>query len=233
MKCERALAILESLKNRSEIRCSDAEIQELFKNKLALEFQLDEPISQIEYESTTLKDNFTDLNSEVHALYQEQISLERDYQQLSVLARFFGHLGLGKGRTIKKNISKIKKLIDQKNTQISIIREQILKLTSERKRFEQAVQVNDRKILLTSYGEMIIDEIKARKRYIPRDLEDLIKLINQLDDLFASLIKQVGDIMKINVFSPIWAVLLLNTDKHNLIRPFNTITNVEMYYSRF
>ena len=198
---------------------------------MAIEFEMDESISQIDYESTTLKDNFTELNSEVHKLYQEQVSLERDYQQSSVITRFFSHLGLGTGRTIKKNISSIKKVLDQKNTQISIIREQILKLTSERKRFEQAIQINGKKIILTSYGEMIIDEIKARKRYFPRDLRDLINLINQLDELFSNLIKQVGDIMKNNVFSPLWAVLLLNTDKMELVRPFNTITNTEMYYN--
>jgi prefoldin subunit 5 len=165
-----------------------------------------------ESEINTLKMNYNRLNSEIHGLNKELLSIEREYEHASLGSKLVSYLQIGKGKKLKSQISKLKNEIKKMDTQVSIIKDQILKLNDQKQSINQAVRVNGKNIVLTPIGDNMIDEIEARERFLSRDLNDLINLIDQLDEEFSSLIDRVGDIMKTGVFSPIWAVYLLNTN---------------------
>ncbi|MCJ7650989.1 MAG: hypothetical protein MUP85_20450, partial [Candidatus Lokiarchaeota archaeon] len=74
--------------------------------------------------------------------------------------------------------------------------------------------------------------IKARDRFLKRDLNDLINVIDQLDEEFSSLINRVGYTMKTGAFSPIWAVYMLNSNLGGLEKAFNSISNREYTYNQ-
>jgi len=77
----------------------------------------------------------------------------------------------------------------------------------------------------------MIEEIKSRRRFYSRELKELIIVLNKLDDTFNMLITNIGNIMRSNKFSPVWALYLLNTDMLNLIPIVNTITLSEPDYN--
>jgi cell division protein FtsB len=232
MDCERALEILTSIKNRNDIPCSSDEISDLLKFSFISEYRKESADLPTESEIKTLKMNYDRLNSEIHGLNKELLSIERDYEHASLGSKLASYLQIGKGKKLKSQISKLKNEIEKMDTQVSIIKDQILKLNDQKQSINQAVRVNGKNVVLTPIGDNMIDEIEARERFLSRDLNVLINLIDQLDEEFSSLIDKVGDIMKTGAFSPIWAVYLLNTNLGGLEKAFNSISKREYTYQQ-
>ncbi len=231
MNCERALEILTSVKSRVSILCSREEIMELIKYSLLDEYKNNIPNEQVIRELATLKANYSQVNSEINEISKELLSLERDYEHLSLISKLISYIFIGKGRFLKSKIKKIKAQVENKNVQVSIIKDQILNLNDQKQSAEQSVKVNGKKVILTPNGENLIDEIKARKRFYSKELPSLINVIEQLDDAFVDLIKDVANLMNNSSFSAIWALYMINIDNRRLISAFNNITNREYSYS--
>jgi len=232
MDCKRALEILTSIKKRIDIPCSSDEISDLLKFSFISEYGKESTVLPMEGEINTLKMNYDRLNGEIHGLNKELLSIEREYEHASLGSKLVSYLQIGKGKKLKSQISKLKNEIKKMDTQVSIIKDQILKLNDQKQSINQAVKVNGKNVILTPIGDNMIDEIEARNRFLLRDLNDLNNLIEQLDEEFSSLIDRVGDIMKTGVFSPIWAVFLLNSNLNKLENAFNSISKREYTYTQ-
>jgi len=232
MDCKRALEILTSIKKRIDIPCSSDEISDLLKFSFISEYGKESTVLPMEGEINTLKMNYDRLNGEIHRLNKELLSIEREYEHASLGSKLVSYLQIGKGKKLKSQISKLKNEIKKMDTQVSIIKDQILKLNDQKQSINQAVKVNGKNVILTPIGDNMIDEIEARNRFLLRDLNDLNNLIEQLDEEFSSLIDRVGDIMKTGVFSPIWAVFLLNSNLNKLENAFNSISKREYTYTQ-
>ena len=232
MDCERALEILTSIKKRDDIPCSSDEISDFLKFSFISEYGKESADLPMESEISALKMNYNRLNSEIHGLNKELLSIERDYEHVSLGSKLISYLQIGKGKKLKSQISRLKNEIKHIDTQVSIIKDQILKLNDQKQSINQAVRVNGKNVILTPIGDNMIDEIKARDRFLKRDLNDLINVIDQLDEEFSSLINRVGNIMKTGAFSPIWAVYMLNSNLGGLEKAFNSISNREYTYQQ-
>lgn len=230
MKCERALEILTSVKNKIEVITSYEEVAELVELALVSEFKEIKSDDDLQQDLTNYKMQFNQLSHEVRNLSKELIILEGDYSDLNFLSQFVSHLSLGHGSKLRKQIRELKSQIKYKEVHISSLKNDILRLNDQINTVEQAIKVNGKRIYLTPFGETIIDEITVRKRYYSRDLQELIKVINNLNSEFMTLIYKVENIMRRSVFSPVWAVYLININKENLATAFNSITNSDYNY---
>ena len=230
MDCERALEILTSIKKRDDIPCSSDEISDLLKFSFISEYGKESADLPTESEINTLKMNYDRLNTEIHGLNKDLLSIEREYEHVSLGSKLVSYLKIGKGKKLKSQISRLKNDIKHMDIQVSILKDQILKLNDQKQSINQAVRVNGKNVILTPIGDNMIDEIEARDRFLKRDLTDLINVIDQLDEEFSSLINRVGNIMKTGVFSPIWAVYMLNTNLGVLETAFNSVSNREYTY---
>jgi len=232
MKCERALEILESIKNKTDIITSYEEASELFQYNLISEFELQGSSKHIEHDLKGLKGQYIQLSSEIRASYRNLISMEGEYKRLSAVKKFFSYFKIGFGSSLKSEIKELKVLIENKDDLVKSIKNQILYLNSEKEKIERAVKVNGKKVVLTPLGDSMIDEIKSRRRLFFRELSELIEVINRLDGEFTNIITQVGSIMKTSNFSAIWALYLINTNKLNLASLMNNITMSEYDYNK-
>ncbi len=232
MDCERALEILTSIKKRDDIPCSSDEISDLLKFSFISEYGKESADLPTESEINTLKMNYNRLNTEIHGLNKDLLSIEREYEHISLSSKLVSYLKIGKGKKLKSQISRLKNDIKRMDIQVSILKDQILKLNDQKQSINQAVRVNGKNVILTPIGDNMIDEIEARERFLKRNLNDLINVIDQLDEEFSSLINRVGNIMKTGVFSPIWAVYMLNSNLGKLEKAFNSISNREYTYNQ-
>lgn len=232
MDCERALEILKSIKKRNDIPCSSDEISDLLKFSFISEYGKENYELPMESEITTLKMNYERLNTEIHERNKELLSIEREYEHVSLGGKLVSYLQFGKGKKLKSQTSKLKNEIKNMDTQVGIIKDQILRLNDQYQSMNQAVLVNGKNVILTPIGDNMIDEIEARERFLPRQLDDLVDVIDQLDKQFSSLINRVGSIMNTGVFSPIWAVYMLNSNLDKLEKAFNSISNREYTYNQ-
>ncbi|MHA1107163.1 MAG: hypothetical protein ACTSPN_15830 [Promethearchaeota archaeon] len=232
MDCERALEILTSIKKRDDIPCSSDEISDLLKYSFISEYGKERADLPTESEINSLKMNYDRLNTEIHGLNKDLLSIEREYEHVSLGSKLVSYLQIGKGKKLKSQISRLKNDIKHMDIQVSILKDQILKLNDQKQSINQAVRVNGKNVILTPIGDNMIDEIDARERFLKRDLNDLINVIDQLDEEFSSLINRVGNIMKTGVFSPIWGVFMLNSNLGGLEKAFNSISNREYTYNQ-
>ncbi|MFW9969737.1 MAG: hypothetical protein ACFFDF_06015 [Candidatus Odinarchaeota archaeon] len=231
MKCERALEILSSIKDKKEILTSYEEISELIKDHLISEFKSDLPKPLREYDLKSLKRTFMKTSDEIREAYQNLVSLEGDFNHISTIFRFLAYFKVGKGAKIKKESSYLHDFIENKEIDLKKMKEDFLRLNTEIESYERAIKVNGVNVFLTPIGETMIDEIKARRRFFSRDLKELVNVLKKLDGIFTVLINNIGNIMKTSRFSPVWALYLLNTDMTNLIRIMNNITIKEYNYN--
>ncbi|MFX0177406.1 MAG: hypothetical protein ACFE85_14415 [Candidatus Hodarchaeota archaeon] len=230
MNCERALEILESIRNRQEILTSYEEITDLINNALISEYKGTTQDRNLEAELESLKDQFNTLSADLRDFSKELISIQGEFEDLGFISRFFSHLKIGIGNTLRREMTELKNLIRTKESDIIKIKNELLNLNDTKKTLEQAVKVNGIKVFLTPFGETMIDEIKARKRYYSRDLKELRDVLRRLDNEFTNLISKVERMMMGSVFSAIWAVYLINSNNEHLKNAFNAITNSDYDY---
>ena len=232
MDCERALEILTSIKKRDDIPCSSDEISDLLKFSFISEHGKESSDLPMDSDINTLKMNYDQLNNEIHALNKELLSIEREYEHVSLGSKLTSYLQIGKGKKLKSQISRMEKKIKNMDIQVSIIKDQILKLNDLKQSVNQTVRVNGKSVILTPIGDNMIDEIEARDRFLKRDLNDLVNVIDQLDMEFSSLINRVGQVMNTGAFSAIWALYLLNSNLVGLEKAFNSISKREYTYQQ-
>ena len=231
MKCERALEILSFIKDKKDILTSYEETSELIENHLISEFKLSIIKTSREDELTRVKRSYMKISNDIRQGYQNLVSLEGEYNHVSTIYRFLTHLKIGKGARLKKDISDLHQFVKNKEIDLKKLKEELLKLNIEIETYERAIKVNGIKVVLTPLGEIMIDEIKSRNRFYSRELIELIEVLKKLDDIFNTLIKNIGNIMVNNTFSPVWALFLLNTDMLDLIKILNNITQSEYDYN--
>ena len=232
MDCERALEILASIKKRDDIPCSSDEISDLLKFSFISQYGKESGNLPMNSDINTLKMNYDRLNNDIHILNKELLSVEREYEHVSLGSKLIRYLQIGKGKKLKSQFSKLKNEIKNKDIQVSIIKDQILKLNDQKQSINQAVRVNGKNVILTPIGDNMINEIEARDRFLKRDLNDLVNVIDKLDKEFSSLINRVGSFMNTGVYSPIWAVYMLNSNQGKLEKAFNSISNREYTYNQ-
>ncbi len=231
MRCERALEILNSIKNKKDIITSYEEISELIEFYLISEFEAVIPKISRKNELLDLRKNYIKMSSDLRQAYQNLVTLEGDYNHVSTMNRFLSYLKIGRGARLKKDTSDLDQFIKNKENDLKKLKDDLLKLNIEIESYERAVKVNGIRVILTPVGETMIDEIESRRRFYSRELKDLVIVLNKLDDTFNTLINNIGNIMKSNTFSAVWALYLLNTDMLNLITIMNKITLKEPNYN--
>ena len=231
MKCERALEILNSIKDKKDILTSYEEISELNEYHLISEFKSNIPKTSRKNGLTGLRRKYIQMSNDIRQAYQNLVTLEGEYNHLSTISRFFTHLKIGSGARLKRDISDLHQFIKNKEIDLKKLKWDLLKLNTEIESYERAVKVNDIRVFLTPIGETMIDEIESRGRFYSRELKELIIVLKRLDDTFNMLINNIGNIMRSNNFSAVWALYLLNTDMLNLITILNIITLKERNYN--
>ncbi|MFX1234528.1 MAG: hypothetical protein ACFFBY_08190 [Promethearchaeota archaeon] len=231
MKCERTLEILDSIQNKTDIITSYEEISELLQYNLVSEFRFKGLTKHIEHDLKGLKGEYIQLSSQIRDSYKNLVSMESEYNRLSGIKKIFAFFKIGFGSSLKSEIKELKVVIDNKDTNLKDIKNQILVMSSQKETVERATKVNGMNVVLTPLGDNMIDEIKARRRFYFRELHELIEVIQHLDAEFTKIITQVGNIMRINNFSAIWALYLINIDRANLAYLMNTITMNEYNYN--
>ena len=231
MRCERALEILSSIKDKKDITTSYEEISELIENHLISEFKSKTPKILRENDLKSLKRTHMKISNDIRQAYQNLLSLEGDYNHISTIFRFFAHLKIGKGARLKEDISELHQFIKKKEIDLKKVKDDLLRLNIEIESYERAIKVNGVRVFLTPIGETMIDEIKARRRFYSRELKELVIVLKNLDNTFTMLINSIGNIMLTSKFSPLWALYLLNTNMLNLIRAMNNITLKEYDYN--
>jgi len=231
LKCERALEILSSIKDKHDILTSYEEISELKENHLISEFKSNNPKTSKKNDLTSLKRNYVKISNDIRQAYQNLVSLEGDYNHVSIIFRFFSHLKIGKGARLQKDTSDLHQFIENKENDLKNLKEELLKLNNELESYERAVKVNGIRVFLTPIGDTLIDEILARRRFYSKELGELIIMLKNLDEIFTMLINNIGTIMRTNNFSPVWALYLLNTDMLNISQIMNIITLRERNYN--
>ncbi|MHA1916175.1 MAG: hypothetical protein ACW986_10075 [Promethearchaeota archaeon] len=224
MRCERALEILSSIKEKKDILTSYEEISELKEYHLISEFNSSKPKTSRKNDLISHRRNYMKTSDDIRQAYQNLVSLEGDYNHVSTIFRFLAYLKIGRGGRIKKEISDLHQFIEKKEIDLKILKEDLLKLNIEIGSQERAVKVNGVRVFLTPIGETMIDEIEARSRFYSRELKELHIMLEKLDETFTILITNIGKIMKRNNFSPVWALYLLNTDMLELTNIMNYIT---------
>ncbi|MFX0002916.1 MAG: hypothetical protein ACFE9C_01875 [Candidatus Hodarchaeota archaeon] len=231
MRCERALEILNSIKEKKDIITSYEEISELIENHLILEFKSNIPKLTKDNDLKSLKRTYVKISNDIRQAYQNLVSLEGDYDHVSTIFRFFAHFKIGKGARLKNEISDLHQFIERKEIDLKKLKEDLLKLNIEIESYERAIRVNGVRVFLTPIGETMIDEIKARRRFYSRELKDLIIVLKNLDNIFTMLINNIGNLMRTSNFSPLWALYILNTDMINMLSVMNNITLKEFNYN--
>ena len=231
MKCERTIEILTSIKSKTDIVTSHEEISELANYHLVSQFELKQLPKDHERELQGLKLQYIQLNNDIREAYKTLVSLEGEYTRSSTLTRSLSGLKVGRGARLKKEIKDLKKFIQSKETDSKALKNNMLTLTTEIESIERAVKVNGIHVTLTPLGELMIDEIRARRRFYSRDLRDLIGVLNALDNRFNTIIYQIGNIMQTKNFSPIWALYLINMNLLNLVNVMDSITMSEYNYN--
>ncbi|NHJ24250.1 MAG: hypothetical protein EAX89_06725 [Candidatus Lokiarchaeota archaeon] len=231
MNCERTLEVLSSIKNKEDIVTSYEEISELMQYHLISQFESKEINIDHDREITSTKMQFIQLTQDIREAYKTLVTLEGEYHHVSTVSRSFSFLKVGKGARLKKEIKDLKKFIQNKEIDSRTLKDKILELTRDLESIERAVKVNGLHVTLTPLGELMIDEIHARRRFYSRDLRDLIEVLNALDNAFNSIIYQIGNIMSTHNFSPIWALYLINMNMLSLTEVMNSITMSEYNYN--
>lgn len=231
MRCERALEILNFIKDKKDIIASYEEISELIEYHLISEFKPKVPLTARKTDLISFRKKYVNMSNDIREAYQNLVSIEGDYNQISTILRFFAYAKIGRGGSLKKEISDLHHFIENKEIELQKLKEDLLRLNIEAESHERAVKVNGVRVFLTPIGETIIDEIKARRRFYSQELEKLVVLLKKLDDSFTMLINNVGNIMKSKIFSPVWALYLLNTNMVKLANIMNQITYNESNYN--
>ncbi|MFW9990242.1 MAG: hypothetical protein ACFFC3_16495 [Candidatus Odinarchaeota archaeon] len=207
------------------------EISELIEFHLISEFKTVIPKISRKNDLLDLRKNYLKMSNDIRKAYQNLVTLEGDYNHLSTINRFLSYLKIGRGARLKKDILDLEQFIQNKENDLKKLKTDLLNLNIEIESYERAVKVNGIRVILTPIGETMIDEIESRRRFYSRELKELIIILNKLDDTFNMLINNIGNIMKSNTFSAVWALYLLNTDMLNLITIMNKITLREPNYN--
>ncbi|MFX1478293.1 MAG: hypothetical protein ACFFCI_09180, partial [Promethearchaeota archaeon] len=231
MKCERALEILNSVKEKRDILTTYEEISELIDNHLISEFKTKIPKTTGEKDLGSLRKKYVGMSNEIRQAYQNLVSLEGEYNHLSTIYRFLAHLKIAKGAKLKKEISDLYLFIENNEIELKNLKKDLLKLNTTIESYERAVKVNGMRVFLTPIGETTIDEIQARRRFYTRELKELLAVLKNLDYTFTMLINNIGIIMRTNNFSPVWALYLINTDMLHLIKIMNQIAINDYNYN--
>ncbi|MFX1480480.1 MAG: hypothetical protein ACFFCI_20480, partial [Promethearchaeota archaeon] len=231
MKCERVLQILESIQNKIDIVTSYEEISELLQYNLVSEFRFKDSPGHIEHDLKGLKGEYIQLSSQIRDSYKNLVSMESEYNNLSSVKKFSSFFKIGFGSSLKSEIKELKQIIEEKENLVKDLKNQILLMSSQKETIERATKVNGMSVVLTPLGDNMIDEIKSRRRFYVRELHELVEVIQRLDAEFTKIINKVGNIMRINNFSAIWALYLINIDRVNLTNLMNTITMNEYNYN--
>ncbi|MFX0033375.1 MAG: hypothetical protein ACFE9P_11985, partial [Candidatus Hermodarchaeota archaeon] len=170
MKCERALEILDSIKNKTDIITSYEEISELLQYNLVSEFSLKGPSKHIEHDLKGLKGEYMQVSSQIRDSYRNLVSMEGEYNRLSGIKKFLSYFKIGFGSSLKNEIKELKELIEDKEISLKSLKNQIMHMSSQKETFERATKVNGMNVVLTPLGDNMIDEIKARRRFYFREL---------------------------------------------------------------
>jgi hypothetical protein len=231
MNCERTLEVLRSIKNKEDIVTSYEEISELMQYNLISQFESKEINIDHDRELSSTKMQFIQLSQDIREAYKTLVSLEGEYNHVPAFSRSISFLKIGRGARLKKEIKDLKNFIQNKEIELRTLKENILELTRDLESIERAVKVNGIHVTLTPLGELMIDEIHARRRFYSRELKDLIDVLNALDNAFNSIIYQIGNVMRTHNFSPIWALYLINMNMLDLTEVMNSITMTEYNYN--
>ena len=159
MKCERALEILNSIKDKKDILTSYEEISELNEYHLISEFKSNIPKTSRKNGLTGLRRKYLQMSNDIRQAYQNLVTLEGEYNHLSTISRFFTHLKIGSGARLKRDISDLHQFIKNKEIDLKKLKWDLLKLNTEIESYERAVKVNGIRVFLTPIGETMIDEI--------------------------------------------------------------------------
>ncbi|MHA1776687.1 MAG: hypothetical protein DRO88_12030 [Promethearchaeia archaeon] len=150
-----------------------------------------------------------------------QISKERDNSRY--LSEFFYPFGFGKKRKMVKRLSSIMNQIRLEEEQLARLKKEILKMITLRDGELGSIQFKNKSYRITPKGISLIREIKIRPRFLNRNMEDLLKFLNLVDQNYQNQIDTVQSHITGRKFSPILVPYIADLDQLHLVPYFDRI----------
>lgn len=220
MLAERALEILVSIRNEKEIIISTDELQQLQENALIHIVQDNRDPTVIKQDLQSEKEEFLDTSNSLRKKEQELFIDEKKFNEMTIGTRVASHLGIGQAASIRKSIVNLKKEIHHQEAMVNAVRDRMIAMNLELEKQASAVQVDGHKVTLLPFGNIMIDEIQARQRFLQGDFANILSLTNKLDKQFTSILDQIEAGMKSYKKIAFWIPYLVNLDKLQLANYF-------------
>nr|MDO8110533.1 hypothetical protein [Candidatus Sigynarchaeota archaeon] len=221
MQANRALEILKSIREKRDIKVSDAEVQELQSRGLILPVQESQYNENVVHELETTKEKYNAVANTLRSMQKDLLLAETEFSKLSSVTKAASHLGAGAGAAIKKQIAILKKNIAAQEKQTNEIRDAMLAMNMEYEKQQLAVKIDGYRVILVPLGAAMIDEIETRPRYATVELAGLLDLTKRLDMQFASILTQIEMSMKVYKKITFWIPYLVNMERIDLAPTFN------------
>jgi len=230
MNCETVYKILDAIKKREDTKLRNPELEELVSFGLLKVYDQNTSLNTFENQLRELKQLFIQRSSSLRDINKQILTYEGQYSELSGAEKVLSKISLGGGAKIKGELKHFNKIARNYELDLAQIKNQIIEVNAQEDLLKRSVKVNGKRVFITTNGELLLEEIKARKRFFPRELSDLLETLDTLDRVFMALLESVKHIMRLRLFTPIWGVFLLNMDMAGIASDLDKIIRKSSYY---
>ncbi len=217
MITKRTYEILKSIQNRQDIVISGAELGVLEQQRFITVIPKGEDPATLANQMQSLRENFSKMSEANRQAEKELFLAENTFTKLPGLVKATGRIGLGKGATMRKNIGRIKAQLVQDEKQLLAARNDLLALNIVLEQQREAVRVDGHKVRLLQAGKSMIMEIATRPRFHDREIDDILKITNNMDELFSKLLQFNESSIRANPGLSFWIPYLVNLESVDII----------------
>ncbi len=212
MITKRTYEILKSIQDRQDIVISEAELGVLEQQRFISTIPEGEDPAALASQMQSLRENFSKMSEANRQAEKELFLAENTFAKLPGLVKATGKLGLGKGATMRKDIGRIKAKLEQEEKQLLAARNDLLTLNTVLEQQREAVRVDGHKVRLLQAGKSMIMEIATRPRFHEREIDDILKVTNDIDELFSKLLQSNESNIRANPGVSFWIPYLVNLE---------------------
>nr|MDO8108893.1 hypothetical protein [Candidatus Sigynarchaeota archaeon] len=192
MLCQRALEILNSMKNKQDVPMNAEELDIMRGLNAITLFESDRTVDTIGNDMADVKIKYDTTAELVRRINKDLLGVERQIAT-SAGARLAASLKLGSAH---KRATQLKREMGTQETLLNDIKKKMLDLNLEKETVERAVRINGHRAFLTPVGEQLSEEINARQRFMPRDLATFNQVLQRLDNTFSASIAKIDSMLK-------------------------------------
>lgn len=207
MLCERAIEILDALRNKQDIPVSNEEMEELKALNCITILDPSRTSDEINQELADLKMKWEISTDQVRKLNKDLLGVEHDLSVAPESEKIKGFFGRD---PLKKQATALMHEMSLQEKPMNELKQRLLELGLEKETAERAVLIDGHRAFLTPIGEQYAIEINARPKYKDRMLGELKHVLEQLDMIFSTVMANIEAMHKIYSVSNIWAPYLNN-----------------------